>query len=209
MKLKLLLIYSILITAGCSSVPSIKLERSAFEQIKSVNLQSSPTDNSNLSVISTVSIAPTGVGSGVYASAGDGLGFGVVVTRYMADNDIYLNEIVLEQFKQKVSDAKLPIEFSNQSKHLLHIKLNVVVLGMVHGFSDEFNSRFNIEGQLTTEAGQVIWSYNAIPISPIASGYSLTAEELLVSPEKMRHFFIAASEPMVEKLFRHFAKDLL
>jgi hypothetical protein len=55
----------------------------------------------------------------------------------------------------------------------------------------------------------LIWSYNAIPISPIAPGYPTTIDDLFASKESVLKFFSHASEPMVEKLVDDFKENLL
>jgi len=80
---------------------------------------------------------------------------------------------------------------------------------MVHGFSDEFNSRFNIAAQLFDESSKLMWSYNAIPISPIAPDYSIKLKDLFSSKESMLKFFNADSDPIVQKLYDDFKRDLV
>lgn len=209
MKVKGFICLLILILSGCSSVPSVKLKKENFDNLKTVKIEASPNDNSMLMAISTVDVQWTGVSYHYTGIAGDGLGLKEVALKFMDEHEISLNNIVQNQFVNKVKEDNLNISFDNNSSNKLVITLNVVVLSMVHGFSDEFNSRFNIAAQLFDQAGNIIWSYNAIPVSPIAPGYSVKLIELFSSKEAMLKFFNAASEPIVQKLYDNFKKDLV
>ncbi|GAA6185993.1 MULTISPECIES: hypothetical protein [Aliiglaciecola] len=209
MKLYCLGLFFIIFVSGCSSVPNVKLKKENFEQLQTVKLEASPNDNSMLSAISTVEVQWTGVSYHHFGIASDGLGVRELTLQFMDEHQISLNEIVQNQFIEKVNADNLKIRFDSNSQNKLVITLNVVVLGMVHGFSDEFNSRFNIAAQLFDSAGNIIWSYNAIPISPVAPGYSIKLKTLFSSKESMMKFFNAASEPIVQKLYDDFKRDLM
>ncbi|MDO6712749.1 hypothetical protein Q4567_18590 [Aliiglaciecola sp. 2_MG-2023] len=209
MKLYCLGLFFIIFVSGCSSVPNVKLKKENFEQLQTVKLEASPNDNSMLSAISTVEVQWTGVSYHHFGIASDGLGVRELALQFMDEHQISLNEIVQNQFIEKVNADNLKIRFDSNSQNKLVITLNVVVLGMVHGFSDEFNSRFNIAAQLFDSAGNIIWSYNAIPISPVAPGYSIKLKTLFSSKESMMKFFNAASEPIVQKLYDDFKRDLM
>jgi len=195
----------VLIVTGCSSVPTVKLKPEVFNSLKTVNLESYPDNNLMLYSVSTVDVQFVGVG--IATSAGDGKGVKEFALEYMERNNISLNELVRSQFKSKVQSDKLPIVFKQDSPNKLVLTLNVVVLGMKHGFSDEFNALFNISGQLLNEKGEIVWSYNAIPMPP-APGYSATLDEMFSSPEAFIKYLSAASDPMVQKLYNHFKSGL-
>lgn len=207
MKFYCIVFFIIIFVSGCSSVPSVKLKKESFDQLHSIKLEASPNDNSMLTAISTVEVQWTGVSyySGV---ASDGLGIRDVALKFMDDHHISLNQIVQNQFIEKVKSGNLDINFDSNSQNKIVLTLNVVALGMVHGFSDEFNSRFNIAAQLLDNSGELIWSYNAIPTSPIAPGYSIKLKDLFSSKESMVKFLEAASEPIVQKLYDDFVRDL-
>ena len=162
-----------------------------------------------LTAISTVEVQWTGVSYYFSGSAGDGLGLRELALKFMDEHNMSLNEIVKTQFIDKIKADNLNVNFDGNSQKKLIITLNVVVLGMVHGFSDEFNSRFNIAAQLFDESSKLMWSYNAIPISPIAPDYSIKLKDLFSSKESMLKFFNAASEPIVQKLYDDFKRDLV
>lgn len=208
LKFHYLVLLFITLISGCSSVPGVKLTKQNFEQLQTVKLEASPNGNTMLTAISTVEIQWTGVSYYHSATGSDGLGVRELALQFMQEHDISLNEIVQKQFVEKVTADKLNIKFDSDSENKLVITLNVVVLGMVHGFSDEFNSRFNIAAQLFDRSGNIMWSYNAIPISPIAPGYSIKLKELFSSKDSMLNFFSAASEPIVQKLYDDFKKEL-
>ncbi|MBB1505591.1 hypothetical protein H5203_08855 [Pseudoalteromonas sp. SG41-1] len=209
MKFHYLVLLFIIFISGCSSVPSVKLKKENFEQLQTIKLEASPNDNSMLTAISTVEVQWTGVSYYYSGTAGDGLGVRELALRFMEEHRISLNEIVQNQFIEKVKADNLKINFDSNSQNKLVITLNVVVLGMVHGFSDEFNSRFNIAAQLFDSSGQIMWSYNAIPISPVAPGYSVKLKDLFSSKESMLKFFNAAAGPIVQKLYDDFKRDLV
>jgi len=140
------------------------------------------------------------------ASVGDGRGIGPRTLEFLQENDIRLADIVRIQFEQKLIDSGIPIKIDPNSDNTLRITLNIVVIGMKHGLSRELNCRFNITGELFSADGKILWAYNAIPISPIAPGYSLSPEEMFASKESFLAFIKAGSAPIVEKLFRDFAR---
>ncbi|WP_213999737.1 hypothetical protein [Arsukibacterium sp.] len=205
MNLKVIVPLLVLVIAGCSSVPTVKLKPETFNGLKTVRLESNPDNNLMLHSVSTVDVQFVGVGFAT--SAGDGKGVKEFALEYMEQNNISLNELVRSQFKNKVQSDNLPIVFTQDSPNKLVLTLNVVVLGMKHGFSDEFNALFNISGQLSNGQGEVVWSYNAIPMPP-APGYSATLDEMFASPEAFIKYLSAASEPMVHKLYKHFKSGL-
>lgn len=205
MKLKVILPLLVLVISGCSSVPAVKLQPDAFNSLNSVKLESKPDNNLMLHSVSTVDMQFVGVGYAV--SSGDGKGVKDFALEYMDKNNISLNELVRNQFKNKIESDNLLISFTNDSPNKIVLTLNVVVLGMKHGFSNEFNALFNISGQLMNEKGEVIWSYNAIPMPP-AAGYSATLDEMFASKEAFIKYLSAASEPIVQKLYNHFRSGL-
>jgi hypothetical protein len=205
---KIICTFLILVLSGCSSVPTVKLKLEAFNNLKTVILESVPNDNFMLHAVSTVDVQFTGVGVGVVGTGGDGKGVREFAIDYMEQNQISLNKLVRSQFKEKIKADNLPLQFSDDSPNKLVLTLNVVVLGMKHGFSDEFNALFNIAGQLINDKGEVIWSYNAIPMPP-APGYSATIDQMFASPDAFKQYLSAASDPMVQKLYDHFKKGLI
>jgi hypothetical protein len=205
LNLKVIVPLLVLVITGCSSVPTVKLNPAAFSSLKTVKLESSPDNNLMLHSVSTVDMQFVGVGFAT--SAGDGKGVRELALEYMEQNNISLNELVRSQFKNKVESDNLPIVFQQDSPNKLVLTLNVVVLGMKHGFSNEFNALFNISGQLLNEKAEVVWSYNAIPMPP-APGYPATLNEMFASPEAFIKYLSAASDPMVQKLYNHFKSGI-
>ncbi|MGF1736841.1 hypothetical protein [Photobacterium satsumensis] len=192
---------------GCSAVPTVELKQDEFVSLRTVKLASVPhDDNSMLHVISNVDIESLGVG--FTASSGDEMGLREFTLYFMDKNSISFNQLVQSQFLQKISKDNLAVSFTNDSPNRLVLTINVVVLGMKHGLSDEFNALFNISGQLFNADDDLIWSYNSIPIPP-APGYSSTIGDMFYSPESFNQYLVAASEPIVHKLYEHFKKELL
>jgi len=209
LKFNYLSLFFIIFVTGCSSVPSVKLKKENFEQLQTVRLEASPNDNSMLKSISTTETHWTGFFGGPSVTIGDGLDVREFTLKYMDQHNISFNELVKTQFMEKIQADNLEVHVDDNSKNKLVITLNVVFLGLVHGYSDEFNARYNIAAQLFDEFDEVIWSYNAIPLSLITPGYSITLKDLFSSKESMLKFFNAASEPIVQKLYDDFKKDLM
>ena len=193
--------------SGCSSIPDVELTKSSFDELKTIKIETNPNDNLKLTTINNVNVEWTGVSYS--KSSGHGEGLNEFTLNYMDKNDISLSEIVKLQFISKVKDAQLNVNFDEQSGTKLMITLNIVVFGMIHDFSDKVNSRFNITAQLFDDMDNLIWSYTAIPISPIAPGYSTTIDDLFSSKESVLKFFYHASEPLVQKLVDDLTKNLL
>ncbi|MCO4321713.1 hypothetical protein [Aliidiomarina quisquiliarum] len=196
----------ILFISGCSSVPSVKLTKSNFDALETISIEANPNNNEMLTAITTVEVHWLGV---FYYEANDGLGVRELALKFMDEHDISLNNLVQQQLIEKINADNLQVSIDSHSPNKLVITLNVVVLGMKHGFSDELTARFNIAGQLLDSSGAMIWSYNAIPVSPVAPGYSIKLKDLFESKESMLHFLNAAAEPIVQKLYENFKKNLV
>jgi hypothetical protein len=191
---------------GCSSVPSVQLDKENFEQLQTIRIESNPDNNSMLHAVSTVEVQL--IGQFPTGNAGDGMGLRELTLKYMDDQQVSLNEMIRHQFIEKVKADNLKVIFDQNSDNKLIMTINVAVLGRVHGFSDEFSARFNIAGQLFDGSGALIWSYNAVPSSPLAPGYSVKLEDLFSSKEAMLDFFEAASDESVQKLYDNFKRNL-
>ena len=160
--------------------------------------------DATLVVISTVSMS--GFGPVTTMLAGDGRGIGPLSIEFMETHEIRISDLVARQFEKELIASGIPLRVDAQSKNILRITLNIVVIGMKHGFSRDLNCRFNITGELLDPSGKILWAYNAIPLSPTAPGYSLTPEEMFASKEAFVAFLEAGSLPSVKKLFRNFER---
>lgn len=197
---KLVMACCVLVTfllGGCASVPEVKLNREVAQSIQSIRIISKSENSDVLQVFSSVSLDP---------AAMDELGVRPWALAFMEYHDIRFADIVRQQFEQELIDSGIPLRVDPGSSHILRITVNVVGIGMKHGFSRELNCRFNIAGELFSPDGELLWSYNSIPISPIAPGYPLTPEEMFDSKEAFVAYLEAGSIRTVEKLFKNFAQ---
>ncbi len=195
----------LLLLSACAAVPTVKLKPEALSRVQQVRLVSAPDNNYMLHSVSTVDVQFLGVGFAF--SPGDGKGVREFTLEYMDQHQLSLNELVRSQFKARVEADGIAMTFTDDAPNKLVLTLNIVVLAMRHGFSDEFNALFNISGQLINSNGEVMWSYNAIPMPP-APGYPATLAQMFASPEALQQYLAAASEPMVQKLYNHFKSGL-
>ncbi|MGI2259521.1 hypothetical protein [Shewanella sp. GXUN23E] len=130
MHIRTILPVLLLLVGGCSSVPSVKLTPESFNQLQTARLESAPDNNLMLQAISTVDVVPTGVGTGVTGSAGDGRGVRTFALQFMDRHQISLNELVRTQFEEKLRADNLALRITDGSPNRLVLTLNVVVLGM-------------------------------------------------------------------------------
>lgn len=190
--------------SGCSTVPDVELTKENFEHLKTIKLESSESDKSILTVISTVHLE----GSGLTPVGGDGLGLKEKTLAFMDENQVNLNQIIQKQFSEKVEQGNVKVVFDDSSPNRLVITLNHVVLGKAPGFPGSFDVRYNITAQLLDGKKNILWSYT--PSTPfIADGYSISLVELFSSGESMTHFFNSALEPKVQSIYDHFMKNLI
>ncbi|UTW45662.1 hypothetical protein KFE80_01705 [bacterium SCSIO 12696] len=204
----LLLIPLILfLISACTAIPTTKLDQVAFEKIDAINIETTPLVPDKLSVISSVDVTYLGVG--VAATSGDDKGIKPLILDYLEQHKIDLSKIITEQFSNLAKEAAFPKGISHDDQNAeLKITINIVVVGMNHGFSDKLNSRFNLSGQLYDDAGNIIWSYTATPTSLSPYSVSYTPDQIFESPESFTRFFSTGSKPIVEKLFKNLSKQI-
>jgi uncharacterized protein YceK len=205
---KIVVVLCLLILSGCSAVPSVQLKKEDFEKLNTLSVEASEHDNSMLVVVGKAKMQ----WAGGYAAVADvgGTGLKASTLEFLEANEINFNDIVTKQFIEKIREDNLDIELDEKSKNKLVFTINVVVLGIVHGFSDEYTSGFNISGQLFDGSGKLIWSCN--PTKGFAEHFSkpsLTLKEIFSSKESALKFFSAESDSMVQKLYDDFKNNLI